>query len=1512
MRLFRTDIMKYFGTLRYTSILVRSFYIFMFVGSSFSEFDECSSGGHRIIDDPYRSKNYGLGRDEGVGGRCDNALERGWYVFMMYGKFAEMPTECVNVNYCGTSGPIWLDTMGQSLPLPGENRTFESCATLKPRNYHPKLERQHCCGFRLPVIVRNCGDFFVYFLSPTPSCMLAYCVQEMKVRCKPSEYSTDGFAPCREKYPTLARGPKLSIAIREDGAYLSSVYEISFTEQPNNVVYQVTWYKTVNENLTEIFATETNEPIAFLPLKTHIRMGDEILCKVSTFFNNTREMKSPAIDSEVFKAEIKISSDHLALVENGESHKVIFETTVPVVCGDTEGKCSITIPLTLDKDEHNLHPDIAISECAVEIKPRKCSKRNCGKGVVYIKAVTDFMRDGNRVSNLRTGAIVSDDEMWNGYNIDDIKVSVKDVTGGQCYSFTDPHFITFDRLKYDFYKTGTYILHKSLNRDFEVNSRIWNCGGAKDEISCNCGFVARENNDIISVDMCNGVLLETQPEVKIMSLLPLEDGVKIKESKSGNKITVSFPSGAFVRGDISDWGMSITVQVPSSDFNHTCGLCGIFDGDPNNDYHYEKQNKMDIDMKFGQPNEFVELWRLRDGGLFNNLQEHKKYPKRKHFCNCEKPPGSTLTPEHKCSRYDDVIRTNLINSKDITAKFKAKSSEPRHKRSLTLQNEHDLHQFTPLIQHETVFDLTDGNTTNDEYYFYPDDNYSDLRPVNPTWPTPTGITQSQAAHICEKKLGQSNSNLASLCSETLGTEMYIEDAIAICVADLQLTDDFRWDSYAYTLIENECERALLENQTLWTQNDDTSRNHISSLQKSLNCPYNCSGNGKCTSLGCDCDDGFSTIDCSVRYDTPTVTRIGDNGLCDKRTRVCDVIKINVVNVSRTDVIRCHLNLLNSNEELTEFDSIGTFRNKQTVFCPIPKTTIKDARSPTKWAVQCNWKGICNLTMDFCFIEQTCRSVGETSPTNDCFTCLPNLNIYDWSIKEDNLIPIFPVPPPLFVFAGNTLEYQLEASDLDGDVIVYDILGKEDGVSLLATDGKLLWVPKEVKQVLIPVTATDKCGAIVSSVIKVNVMECPCQNDGKCMSDKEYKKMDVVCICRDGFNGPHCEGPTAYDLIVDACRPDPCKYGSCSFSIDGIFYCHCDDGYTGLLCEQSLTPCDPNPCFEGVNCILVPDMYLGFRCEPCPNGYNGDGIKCRRQCSVTCPNNMQCSANNQCTCQDGWTGFGCKIAICRPDCQNGICAAPNECRCYAGYTGKRCSEAICKPDCKHGGKCYAPNVCVCPSGFVGAHCETMTCRVNCQNGGFCSDPDTCICPAGYSGPTCSQAVCQPGCMNGGMCVEPSRCLCSRGYSGNYCQRGICHETCMNGGTCVRTNVCSCLPGFIGKRCEIPKCENRCLNNGRCVAPNTCSCASGWRGRHCQRAICNNGCKNGGVCIKPNVCACQQGYGGASCQTPKCRRVCMYGGRCVAPDRCACRHRYTGAYCEKRSSSVRYYHSRRHNM
>jgi len=95
--------------------------------------------------------------------KCDNNLAEGWYR-ISGAAGAQMPIACPGPGRCNTEYPGWL---------------FGS----HPHKDDGCVERMvcfgdyvsGCCNHRRQVLVRNCGDYYVYKLGPTPGCNFRYC-----------------------------------------------------------------------------------------------------------------------------------------------------------------------------------------------------------------------------------------------------------------------------------------------------------------------------------------------------------------------------------------------------------------------------------------------------------------------------------------------------------------------------------------------------------------------------------------------------------------------------------------------------------------------------------------------------------------------------------------------------------------------------------------------------------------------------------------------------------------------------------------------------------------------------------------------------------------------------------------------------------------------------------------------------------------------------------------------------------------------------------------------------------------------------------------------------------------------------------------------------------------------------------------------------------------------------------------------------------------------------------------
>ncbi|XP_078394954.1 von Willebrand factor D and EGF domain-containing protein [Cetorhinus maximus] len=1307
---------------------LRACYIFWTLLLSFHDVScqlapECYPGGHQLLQNPYRSVDFDSLRLQQSAIQeliCDHSLMPGWYRFQIFDKPAEMPTKCVEMNHCGTQAPVWLSLRDtESLPQAGEVKHLTACATWQFFFSTTK----DCCLFRIPVSVRNCGDFFLYLLQPTQGCM-GYCakvVPETKEQsnCGPEE--TEIGNTCRAKHPPSPAAIEVVAELDNGSIYLKCSFESPVVN--SSLGFIITWFRLSPDGTKEELRQETSvQTFSFIELDgVNLRLGDRICCRSLSFYLDSPDIQGPSAESKEFFAGVKIHPEALTIAEDGKQHRLVIESTVPIPCSEfsqAEDECKLTIMLnTANQDVPSVGhsgSNLALSSCHVDLHQAPCNRGICSRSSIHYTAVIDFAQDGDRVTEVTSWPIVTENFLWNSYIPEPVQIIVKDVPTAYCYSFTDPHLITFDGRRYDNYKTGTFMLYKSLARDFEVHVRQWDCGSPHYPASCNCGFVAKEGGDIIAFDMCNGQLHETRPHLSVKSQDITGNNVKITESYQGKKVTITFSSGAFVRADVSEWGMSLTLRAPGVDFQSTRGLCGTFDGDVNNDFH--GSDDLLIQEKIDNLDNFIENWRILSGkSLFDKTAPSPVIVKKRRYCSCSSDSIVLQQSSNKldsvpqsmvpsgCPGSENVRISNLIPVLDVTAEYistvelirgisrrnaqikstistlrdihyasLSKSNQtihfarvsyvhPRGKTMLrkqamsrqhTRRNKHkddNYHQKRYLenrrwkrqnyYEYLPTFPFQSLTQTDLEgfSYFFPEDHTSELhQEILPSWPTSSGLTEAMAFDLCQQTVG--NSSIGRACGELLGQRLV--DVIDICILDLQLKDDVSWASGGLSLLENECEKKLLEDGIHHLSGNGDLSSVPQDILSALRCPNSCTANGECTEWGCTCFSGFSSYDCSVLVDQlPEITELENSGLCDVRQYDCTSVRVFGQWFMESASLTCEIiKLQYVNDDWVPTVSQptkATFLSNRAVDCQIPaeigqpfeSIDLLDDKPIARWQVKIsndgytysnsqfltlfdgacqtcepNSDGFCTLKEQTCNIDGLCYGAGDPNPTSPCLLCKPDTSKFEWSVNENNQPPIFQASQGrLQTFTGENFVYQFLASDPEGSAVVFNInTGPKD--ASLSPAGLLIWKVSLKESQTFTFSVTDDCNAETNVSVEVTVNSCNCLNGGSCVTNINFPpgSGEYLCMCSLGFEGSYCE------VNIDDCKSNPCGFGSCVDELNS-YSCKCQEGFQGANCQEDVNECEANPCIPTMYCY---NTFGSYRCSLCSPEMEEDGKECK--------------------------------------------------------------------------------------------------------------------------------------------------------------------------------------------------------------------------------------------------------------------------------------------------------------
>ena len=139
----------------YITYISKDTYIMLETYPLYFTIPECQS--YQSLTEPNRKVTYALATKI-----CDSSIGPGWFRF--HGDAGiKMPTSCPPMQMCDTHAPGWIN---------GEHPTVADGKVTRKVCFHWS---SNCCHWSTDIEVRNCGSYYIYYLSGTPTCAVRYC-----------------------------------------------------------------------------------------------------------------------------------------------------------------------------------------------------------------------------------------------------------------------------------------------------------------------------------------------------------------------------------------------------------------------------------------------------------------------------------------------------------------------------------------------------------------------------------------------------------------------------------------------------------------------------------------------------------------------------------------------------------------------------------------------------------------------------------------------------------------------------------------------------------------------------------------------------------------------------------------------------------------------------------------------------------------------------------------------------------------------------------------------------------------------------------------------------------------------------------------------------------------------------------------------------------------------------------------------------------------------------------------
>ncbi|XP_039903133.1 zonadhesin, like [Simochromis diagramma] len=204
-----------------------------------------------------------------------------------------------------------------------------------------------------------------------------------------------------------------------------------------------------------------------------------------------------------------------------------------------------------------------------------------------------------------------------------------------CVVSGDPHYNTFDKKYYSFMGTCTYTLARTCRN----STGPWFSVEAKNEERGVAG-VSYLRKLYVTVDGITVTLMKSSRTLVngVRVALPQSPSPLMSISLAGQFITLQTSFGLRVRWDGNHYAQ---ISVPSSYYDQMCGLCGDYDGNPDNDF-----TKPDGTVA-GNSNDFGNSWQTKDD------EDDSCTPGTKPDPDCDPNLEAEVVKPEKCGKITD-------------------------------------------------------------------------------------------------------------------------------------------------------------------------------------------------------------------------------------------------------------------------------------------------------------------------------------------------------------------------------------------------------------------------------------------------------------------------------------------------------------------------------------------------------------------------------------------------------------------------------------------------------------------------------------------------------------------------------------------------------------------------------------------------------------------------------------------------------------------------------------------